>query len=431
MKTRRGIKFWFKASLALVVLSLLGLTSSSCVGTGSVPKGWSGGAITDDTLFIGSLDGKLVAVDTANGSRLWAETLKTTEQSGGIFKGCAPASTTVAIYGTPAVSGDIVYIGGYNGKIYAISSSTRLSKDKDLKKNEKSSPQALVGSPVVANGKVYIGSSDGCVYALDAISLEMVWEKPFETGNKIWSTPVIVDETLYIGSLDKKLYALDTETGRGKWTKPFETGGAIVSTPVVYNNTVYIGSFDRYIYAINATDGSLKWKFLAKNWFWAKPVIYNNTLYAPCIDGKVYILNAETGGEVADAIDLGNSVSSSPVVVGNSIIVATQKGGLYSVDTGSNQRRQLTNLEENTYAPLAADEQVVYVHTRVVNPESKRSEGKLYAINAQSGAELWSPKWTSEPLPPSSSTTNWGSTIAIVIGGMILIIVIQLLLKRR
>lgn len=378
MKTRHSRKLLFKALLSVVILFLGGLAFSSCTSAGSrsIPKGWSGGAIADGTLFVGSMEGKLVAVDTANGSLLWAEPLKA-EPAGGIFSGCAPASTVVAIYGTPAVSGDLVYVGGYNGKIYAISSSTRLSKDKDLKKNAKSSPQPLIGSPVVAHGKIYIGSSDGYVYALDAVSLDMVWEKPFETGGKIWSTPTIDGETLFIGSLDKKVYALDTKTGEEKWEKPFETEGAIVSTPLVYNDTVYIGSFDKYIYAINATDGSLKWKFPAKNWFWANSVIYNNTIYAPCIDGKVYVLNAETGSEVTDAVDLGSPISSSPVVVGNSIIVATEGGVLYSLDTTSNQINKLKDLEANIYAPLAADEKVVYVHT---------VKDALYAVDAQSGA---------------------------------------------
>ncbi|MDD5039012.1 MAG: PQQ-binding-like beta-propeller repeat protein [Dehalococcoidales bacterium] len=389
MKIRQNKKLLYRVLLPLMLLSLCGLAFSSCTGTSgrSVPKGWSGGALTDGALIIGAMDGRLVAVDTGNGSLLWAEPIKTAEKSGGLFSSCAPAPAAVAIYGTPVVSGDLIYFGGYNGKIYAISHSTLLSKDKYLKKDAKSSSLSIIGSAAVANGNVYIGSSDGCVYALDAISLDMVWEKPFETGDKIWSTPAISDDTLFIGSFDKKLYALDINTGTEKWDKPFETGGAIVSTPVVYNNTVYIGSFDRYLYAINATDGSLRWKSksMAENWFWAKPVIYGNSIYAPCLDGKIYILNTETGNEVAAAIELESPISSSPVLVGDSIIMATQgiagtKGGvLYSVDTGSNQPRRLTDFEENVYAPLVADERFVYVHT---------VKDTVYAVDAQSGAVL-------------------------------------------
>jgi outer membrane protein assembly factor BamB len=325
------------------------------------------------------MEGKLVVLATDNGSRLWAEPLKATEQTGGGV-GCAPASTSVAIYGSPAVAGDLVYVSGYNGKIYAISSSTRLSKDKYLDEKDR---KPIIGGPLVAGGTVYIGSSDGLVYALDAISLDEKWK--FQTGDKIWSTPAIAGDTLFISSFDKKLYAIDITTGKKKWEKPFETEGAIVVTPVVYNNAVYFGSFDRHLYAVNITDGKQIWKFPANeegeskpgNWFWAKPVIYNNTVYAPCLDGKVYILNAETGGEVVDAIDLEGPISSSPVLMGNSVIVATEDGVVYTLDTDDNQKSQLANLEEKINNPLAASQGIIYIHT---------AKDALYAVDVQSGA---------------------------------------------
>jgi len=246
----------------------------------------------------------------------------------------------------------------------------------------------IVGGPVVALGKVYFGGSDGKVYALRADTLVEAWE-PFQTGGKIWSTPVIDDETVYISSFDKKLYALNAKTGKKKW-ETVETGGAIASTPLVYNNTVYFSSFDRYLYAVDATDGSLKWKseVEAGKWFWVKPVIYNNTVYAPSLDGKVYILDAESGHELVDAIDLGSPVSSSPVLVDGLIIIATGGGQIYSLDAASNEFKLLKNVEEKIDAPLCVSNGVVYVHTQ--------EHETLYALDAQTGAELWNLSLSSE-----------------------------------
>ena len=190
-----------------------------------------------------------------------------------------------------------------------------------------------------------------------------------------------------IGSFDKKLYSMDAADGSKKWE--FETEGTIVSTPLIYENTVYIGSFDRYLYAIDASTGKLKWKFLAENWFWAKPVVYNDTVYAGGLDGKVYALKAATGEKLHDEFDLGGPkiflgnikkpvpVNSSPVLVGNLIIVATEDGVVYALDTDSNQQRQLASLEEKVYAPLVASEGKVYIHT---------DKDALYEIDVQSGA---------------------------------------------
>jgi len=376
-----------KVLLLLLILLVGGLTASGCIG-GLQPIGWSGAVVADGTLFLGSIEGRLIAVSIADGARQWSEPLTASGSTGGF--GCAASPAGVAIYGTPAVAGDLVYIGGYNGKIYAFDSS---SLQKRWVYPPEGNLQPIVGGPVVASGKVYFGCYDsddkvGKVYALNADTGVKVWESS-PAGGKIWSTPVIDDETVYISSFDKKVYALDANTGEKKW-ETFEVGGAIASTPLVYNNTVYFGSFDRYLYAVDVADGSLKWKseVEAGSWFWAKPVIYNNTVYAPSLDGKVYILDAESGHELIDAIDLGNPVSSSPVLVDGSIIIASGEGRVYSLDTTNNQVKPLADVKEKIDAPLWASNGVVYIHTQ--------EHETLYALNAQTGAELWNLSLSSE-----------------------------------
>ncbi len=371
-----------KVCLALILV-LVGVTFLGCVGIRTSPQGGSGGVVADNTLFLcpalkqagggfgcaaPPTEGKLVAVNTSDGNRLWEVPLKPAAPSGGGFS-CAPASVPAAVYGSPAVDGDRVYIADYSGKVYLIYASTRSSIDTSL-------GETIIGGLVVAGERVYLGSADGSVYALNGASLEKEWE--FKTGGKVWSTPAIEGDTLYIGSFDKKLYALGTGDGTEKWT--FEAEGAITSTPLVYNDTICFGSFDRYLYCLDAAGGSLKWKFMADSWFWAKPVIYDDIIYAPCLDGKVYILNAETGSEVVAAIDLESPVSSSPVLVGSAVVVASEEGKVFAVDASSNQLRLLADMEETVYAPLCASDETVYVYTGSQN---------LYALNVESGVRLW------------------------------------------
>lgn len=364
--------------LGIIFVVMSGLTAFGCVGRGTTPIGWSGVAIVDDALFLGSKGGKLVALDISTHNRLWPDiSLETSKPSGGF--GCAPSSATAAvIYGTPVVAGDLVYVGSYDGKVHAISSSTGVKRwVHPLEGNLK----PIVGGLLVSQGKVYFGCSDGKVYALHADTGDPEWESPFQTGDKVWSTPAIDDDTLFVGSFDKKLYAIDAKDGRKRWE--FEAEGAIASTPFIYNNTVYIGSFDKHLYAVNATDGSLKWRSRveAGNWFWTSPIAYNDVIYAGCVDGKVYILDAESGHEVVSAIDLESPIYSSPVLVDNSIIIASEEGKIHSLNTDSNQIRQLASVEADTYAPLMASDGVVYIHTQ-------NKEG-LYALNAQTGVILW------------------------------------------
>ena len=402
MWSKRRNKVLLIKILLLVVMLLMmvgGLSGLGCI-KGLQPVGWSGGAVVDGTLFVGSTEGRLVAINIADGSRQWSEAL-TKPAAAGIFGceastaggGCAAAPAGVAIYGTPAMADGLVYIGGYNGKISAFNASSLAVRWVYPREGYLDEP--VVGGPVVAQGKVYIGASDGKFYALNAETGDREWE--FQAGDKIWSTPVVDGDTVYFGSFDNKLYALSATDGSKKWE--FETEGAIAATPLVYNNTVYIGSFDRHLYALNAANGSLEWKFMGGNWFWAKPVVYNNTIYAPNLDGKVYILNAETGDEIVDAVDLGSPISSSPVIVDGSVIFASQKGLIYSIDTDGNEISPPNpiDVEKNVYGPLSASEGIVYIHAlKIVSGcATSPSEGELIRLNAQ--------KWEIEESIPLSS----------------------------
>ena len=280
----------------------------------------------------------------------------------------------------------MVYVGSYvkegnqiHGKFYAFS----FGEDEPswIYPRQEYFDGPVVGGAVVALGKVYFGCSDGKVYALDAATGDLAWDSPFQTGDRIWSTPAIDNGTLYIGSCDKKLYALDATDGSKKW-EPFEAEGAIVCTPLVYDNTIYIGSFDRHVYAVDATNGSLIWRseVEAGSWFWASLVAYNNVIYAGCVDGKVYVLNAEDGSELIPAIDLGSLIRSSPVLVDSSVIIATEDGRIYSLDTSNNQIKELDDVGAVVYAPLSARDGVVYIHTQ---------DQVVYALDVQAREELW------------------------------------------
>ena len=126
---------------------------------------------------------------------------------------------------------------------------------------------------------------------------------------------------------------------------------------------------------------------MAENWFWTKPVVTNNTVYAGCLDGKVYALDAGSGDKLAE-IDLESPVSSSPVVVDDLVVVASEEGKVYSIYTNNNQKRVLKDLEARINASLCASQGVVYVHTQ--------EHETLYALDAQTGAEIWTLPLASE-----------------------------------
>lgn len=370
----RPVKYIIISLLVLltVVLTLSGCSSAS----GSVARGWAGGVLADDILFVGSMKGNLVSVNASDGSLILSVPLETAQPSSG-FLSCARGSASIAMYGSPVIAGDLVCVGGYNnGKVYAFSTEEIRKEPRWVYPRQDTTENGLIiGGITYDDGKLYYCTSIGKVFALDAAEGYKEWEVDF--GAKIWSTPAIAGKVLYIGSFDKNLYALNIADGSVKWE--YKTEGAIASTPLIIGNTVYIGSFDRYMYALNADTGTLKWKYMADNWFWAKPVIYGDILYAPCLDGKVYAIDTRNGEKKAE-YDLNSPISSSPVVVNDSVIVAAQNGAIFNINTGRNDFEQLAVLEakEKIYANLIAGSGKVYVHSYL---------DKLYEVDAKSGAK--------------------------------------------
>lgn len=368
---------------------------SGCARGIGVASGWSGATVDGDTLFVGSMTGKVFALDVSDGNLTQlGEPVKIEMPSAGGGLACVPTTcggpktTAVAIFGSPVLreeeDGKLVYIGGYDGKVRAFlfERNSLRSEPRWIYPREGSIGAPIVGGLVAAHDKLYFASSDGKLYALDAADGFKEWV--FEAEDKIWSTPVIDGDTLFVGCFDKKLYALSTTDGTEKWH--FETEGAITATPVVYNNKVFIGSFDRHLYAVDVTTGRQLWRFPANdeeegnkpdNWFWAKPLVHNGIVYAPCLDGKVYALDAETGNKVVD-FDLGSPISSSPVLVGSLVVVATHEGTVYTLDTTNNRRSDpiILGEDEKVYAPLAASEGKVYVHT---------TKDTLYRVDPKTG----------------------------------------------
>ena len=350
------------------VLLLMAMLSSSC-SSGAAVAGWAGITMYNGDIFTVSGSGQLNIISAADLSSAGVIPIVETNSAG--FS-CAPASSAVAIYGTPVVDGNRVYMAGYNGKIYVYSLTTN-SFVVESKVLDNDNNHTIVGGIIVGNGLVYVGSSNGNLYALDADTLERAWK--FSTNGKIWSTPVLVNGTVFVGSFDKNVYAIDATTGEEKWSNPI--GGAMMATPVVVGGVVYVVSFDRHIYAFNEITGEQKWKTpvdeqnnkTPKEWFWATPVLFNGFLYAPCLDGYVYAVDITNPSNII-AFDLQASISASPVVSGGKVVVVTEKGQVYTLDATSKSQRLVVDLRiADIQASLTvrsqvyAEDGVVYIHS--------------------------------------------------------------------
>lgn len=290
---------------ALLALALPVL--AACAGRINTPEGWSAGVVNDDTLYIGTRQGDVRAIDAASGA------------TRGRFRLLGQDDQFRGVYGAPAFHNGSLYIGGYDSVLYALSETLELKWQEPV-------GGPIVGSPTVAGDAVIVGADDGGVYAINLEDQSRRWV--FRADNKVWSSPVAGDGAVYVSSLDKRIYALDLEDGGKLWQ--FDSGGAIASTPALDEGTLYVGSFDGIFYAIDAASGEERWRFDgAQRWYWGTPLVHGEDVFAPSLDGNLYALNKRTGRLRWTLRTAGPIVGSPAITPDGLIAVGSYDGRLH------------------------------------------------------------------------------------------------------
>jgi outer membrane protein assembly factor BamB len=368
----------------MMVLIIVG----GCLGTtGAVRRGWAGVSQADGTLIFASMTGHVHTVDAASGAVGGSSIQLVQTVSGGLL-GCSTSTSGIPMYGAPGVDGGLVFLGGYDGKVYAypIVGGVLGSQPKWIYPRQGALRGHIVGGVTVSEGNIYFATDDGSVYSITAADGYEVWQQPHRIGHKIWSTAAVANGLVYIGSFDKTVYALDAATGAEVWK--YTTLGAISAAPLAFGGNVYVGSYDRHFYALDGRTGALLWRYpqdggpgAPRNWFWAQAVASGNTIYAPSLDGNVYILDARSGSLIK-VVSVGSSISAAPALAGDAVIVAAtdlykKTSVIYAISTADNSARQLTTLNEGVDAALYASNGVAYIHTTADN---------FYGLTVQIGA---------------------------------------------
>lgn len=280
---------------------------------------------------------------------------------------------TVEGFDSPIVANGVVYAGSSAGNLYAwdaISGAVLWTY---------TAAAGIYTAPAVANGVVYVGSDDSNVYALDADTGSLLWI--YTTGGWVESAPSIVNGVVYIQSTDGNLYALDANTGEKLWS--FATGTQSCyhyCSPAVANGLVFIGTKANNFYAVNATTGALQWSYTAAASFDVSPAVANGVVYIGSIDGVLHALKATTGAQLWSY--KVSSYLTSPAIANGIVYFGGYGTKEYAVSTTTHKlvwsHALCTTCTEGETDAIVANG-VVYF-----------SKDKFYALNAKTGAKLWS-----------------------------------------
>jgi FOG: WD40-like repeat len=290
-----------------------------------------------NTVYFGSTDHKLYAVNRGDGTLKWS------------------FDTYGAVNSSPAIDNGLVMFGSVDGRFYAVDAAT--GKQKWLFRTAGESRftargihgaiprtemmadpfDVFLSSPVVSAGVVYFGSGDHNVYALDVATGAPKWK--FTTGDVVHASPAIANDVVYIGSWDRNMYALSAATGMMLWK--YQTGEdtlihnqvGIASSAAVSNGIVFFGCRDGHFYAVDAKTGVKRWDIdNKKGWVIASPAVANGVVYFPTSDGQRFKAVDGSSGEIKFNVAMKTISFSSPAIVNNTLYFGTSDGWVHAID---------------------------------------------------------------------------------------------------
>ena len=331
---------------------------------------FSSPAVVDGTLYLGSGDSRVVALDADTGELLWER---------GVLG---------PIDSSPAVAGDSVFIGLRDGTVLS------LNKDSGELQWEFPTGGIFATSPVVLEGILYIGSGDGKLYTLDAQTGQARWS--YQTDGHIASDPAINDDIVAVLSQDGYLHIVDKHTGRKRldyhskfargspalsgdwvytadqiglvtaidWHKrevPFEKNvrwlktqlwawgalrelpplkglawatfvpGSLVASPIVTEDRLYVASSEGDVYALDRETGDTEWTFEADGFFLAAMTLVGDGLFIGDRFGTMYAISAGEGEELW-RFETGAPIGSTPVAANGMLYFTSEDGTLYALE---------------------------------------------------------------------------------------------------
>jgi outer membrane protein assembly factor BamB len=277
---------------------------------------------TEASVYIGSTDGGLFAVNSADGS-LSASLLTLNSPI---------TSTALAVL---RFGSDAIFVGGGDGFLYGLDALG--NRQPDYWPFPVGS--FVTGGPAMSanDGTVYVGAQNGSFYAVCPNGIGR-FTYPLRTIQS--SAGVGADGTIYFGANDGQLRAI-VPTGPFGWA--FSTGAPIVAAPLVDVNTdsVFVANTQGFLFKVtSAGQVDPGFSVFRAGPIRGSPALAGNTLYVPSGDGHLYAVDKSTGATLWSLATAGAINSSPAVALGPDdttvVVVGSDDGYLYFIeDTGA------------------------------------------------------------------------------------------------
>jgi outer membrane protein assembly factor BamB len=129
--------------------------------------------------------------------------------------------------------------------------------------------------------------------------------------------------------------------------------------------------------------------FTADGWFWSGVVADKERIYIPNMDGNLYAWGIQSQ-EIEWKFDTEGSARSTPVLVDDLVMVASDSGNMYKLYAANGTEEWTFHVEDTPkiQAPLMAKGSVIYIATldhtvSAVDIDTNRSLRKLWPVSTK------------------------------------------------
>jgi outer membrane protein assembly factor BamB len=225
----------------------------------------------EGTIYVGTADGRLVALEPTGGTR-WIQ----------------PMARKTTIVGTPTVADDgRIFVPANDGRVRAFDANGTLLW-------EVATQGAIRGGIALASdGALTFGSDDRKVYRVSPAGA-VLWTTL--VGGAVASTPVVDRAgTVYVGANDGRVYALGAADGAVRWS--FASNGPVRSALAIgVGGRLFAGSSDKRLYALGEFRGGPD--------CWSNAFVDPNGLSPEEADRRLQTLLAACGGASISSCEL-------------------------------------------------------------------------------------------------------------------------------
>lgn len=320
-------------------------------------------AVDGNRVFIASHSGLVEAIDASSGRRLWSQKIKAAPLSGGpgAGEGMVVVGSTkgdvIALSATdgtqrwrrhvnaevlsaPAVGRDQVIVRGVDGRMQGLASADGV----ELWVVDQQVPRlSLRGDsrPLLVGDLAVCGFDNGHVEAIVRNSGAVAWntavDEPRGTGELKRlidvDAPVVADgEDLFAVAYQGHVARLTRETGQILWKHEWSSYRGLA----VDGNALYITSADGVLARLDRSTGAVQWqqKMLVRRELTAPAVLAGRVVVAD-LDGYVHWFDGTDGAYLARVSAGKGRVSNTPRVVGDLLLVFTDRGELSAYRAGA------------------------------------------------------------------------------------------------